>query len=803
MKTALFAMIVTLLMSVRAAATTWYVKPGGTGTGSGSWANAAASTQLATIIAGAASGDQVWVVGSGSGTTYYPTTGTSRTISFVLKSGVAVYGGFAGTETLLSQRNAATNITILSGDIGIVGNSTDNTYNVVVSTGNTAGTILDGFTIENGNANGAGQNSTGGGIYNSGTTVTYSNCIITNNVATSTGGGVYNTSSTATFTNCTFSHNSTSSDGGGVYIYNSGTYLFTSCAFDTCTATGNGGGIALNSLSNVPFHYCNFVGNSASATAVDNGGGGFYASSGSGDTLIGCTFSKNSSVSYGGGFLSNGQSSFVMRNTTFSQNNASVFGGGFACASGNTFIVTNTHLSNNVAPSGGGMYIVGGSPSLAYDTLSNNTATASSGNGGGGLYEDVSGANPTISHCWFLGNVTNGSNGAAIWDNSANPDSNTVFQANIAKGAGSNGGAIYHNSQTGSIINCVFVDNSCTGYGGGFYNNATSETMENCTFYNNGATTAGAGIYDAGGGNPKYYGNVTWGNSPDGFAVGAGSTGGFKVKYNDFQAALGFSGGSITGNIASNPLFYNSGNYAGSDGIWATTDDGLHLGNGSPAADADQATIPADDIADVHRPYVGNTYANMGAYEGPAFVLAFSVLDFSATPAGTNSAGLSWSVDANGQIARFQVQRSGDGVTFIAAGTVDASPGQSGYSFVDENAAGRLLYYRLLSVLDDGSEQYSRIVVFARTSSTTGKLAVWPSVGVEGKRTVYIKMMETARCALVVSDASGRPVRQRIAVLVAGDNYLTLDMSGLGAGIYYLSVGGNEGPRQAVLLEKL
>ncbi len=77
---------------------------------------------------------------------------------------MALYGGFAGTETARSQRNPAANLTILSGDIDnndsqtpiitdlttVTGNDT-NSYHVV--TGAT-GATLDGFTITAGNANG-------------------------------------------------------------------------------------------------------------------------------------------------------------------------------------------------------------------------------------------------------------------------------------------------------------------------------------------------------------------------------------------------------------------------------------------------------------------------------------------------------------------------------------------------------------------------------------------------------------------------------------------------------------------------
>ena len=112
-----------------------------------SWATAYGNLQ--TALAAATANVEVWVAKG----TYKPTTTTTRTIYFEIPTNVKVYGGFAGTENALSERNFTANVSILSGDIGTQNLAIDNSYQVVVLSGSSNNTLVDGFTITNGNAN--------------------------------------------------------------------------------------------------------------------------------------------------------------------------------------------------------------------------------------------------------------------------------------------------------------------------------------------------------------------------------------------------------------------------------------------------------------------------------------------------------------------------------------------------------------------------------------------------------------------------------------------------------------------------
>lgn len=209
------------------AQTRYYVNPLAAGANDGSsWANA--FTDLQAALAVAQSGDSVWIAQG----VYYATSGTDRMVSFEPRSGVRMYGGFAGTETQLSERAWETHRTILSGDIGVPGDSTDNTNNILFFSAVEEGTIVDGMTFLHGYSETPGfvydvfqREGCGGAIYvNAGDEEAYlriQNCRFERNFARLKGGAVFIGASadgviSPQFLNCSFAYNS-GNDGVAVY----------------------------------------------------------------------------------------------------------------------------------------------------------------------------------------------------------------------------------------------------------------------------------------------------------------------------------------------------------------------------------------------------------------------------------------------------------------------------------------------------------------------------------------------------------------------------------------------------------
>lgn len=257
---------------------------GGAGDGS-TWNDAFATLQHALDVA--QPGDEIWVAEG----LYTPTHGTGCTATFQLPPGVALYGGFAASETAREERDWKANVTVLSGDLdgddatdanGILvdttGISGTNACHVITSSGVTETAGLDGFTITAGHAAGSGSDPA---------------------APDNRGGGMYNENSSPTVANVVFSGNAASRLGDAFSL----------------------GGAVFNNNSSPRFERVTFLGNSADR------GGGMYNLTNSSPTLVNVVFSGNYAEDRGGGMRNNDHSDPVLINVTFTSNSVSLYNG--------------------------------------------------------------------------------------------------------------------------------------------------------------------------------------------------------------------------------------------------------------------------------------------------------------------------------------------------------------------------------------------------------------------------------------------------------------------------------------------
>lgn len=264
----------------------YYVTAGAAGANTGlSWADAFADLQ--TALQAAEAGDSLWIAEG----TYRPTATNDRLLSFEPPSGIKLFGGFAGNETDISQRDLTAHLTVLSGDIGVPGDSLDNSYNVVYLFQPDSNTVLNGLVIRDGVANypdatpSRDRRVCGGGLYIEGTDADAYPDVV----------------------NCRFEHNSAYNFGGGVMVNGSGdgsvAPRMINCRFEQNFARTGGGGMARFGGSwverGVDLQDCTFERNRTDA----RGGGFYYVDNERTDQMqiLNCRFIQNFARTKGGG----------------------------------------------------------------------------------------------------------------------------------------------------------------------------------------------------------------------------------------------------------------------------------------------------------------------------------------------------------------------------------------------------------------------------------------------------------------------------------------------------------------------
>jgi parallel beta-helix repeat protein len=536
----------------------FYVKEGGTGTGT-SWDCATGDLQAA--INSAQSGDEVWVAKGN-----YKRANSGE--YFSMKEGVEIYGGFAGNEESLTQRDLTitANASILKGNDSEVIN---NYFNNLSSA-----TVLDGFTITGG---------TKGGIRNSSASPTIKNCNITGNIVIGNGGGIYiNYDSTPILTNCNITGN-TANSGGGIYNGVDCSTTLTNCSITDNVATDGTGAGMFNQTSEPWLTNCSIINNDGSA---------LHNVEASAPRL------RNSIIYGNSSGISNSISSpdikYSLVQGIFSTNDGNISGDTdplfVDAANGDYRLQACSPLINKGSNT---YYASGQTPDLtAINTdLAGETRFYASGTVDIGAYE-YQAATATFTGVFYV--KAGGTGTGTSWDcpmgdlqvaiNSAaggqqvwvakgtyqrantgewfsmknnvkiyggfNGDETSITQRNLTNPAhasvlqGNGTHVVYNNGddiQASALLDGFTITGGSVEFGGGIRNNRASPTIKNCIITNNTVTFHGAGIYNASG-SPVFINCIVRGNTAANIGGGI---------YNTITNAR-FTNCTITDNRASN-----------------------------------------------------------------------------------------------------------------------------------------------------------------------------------------------------------------------------------------------------------
>ncbi|MDR2121585.1 MAG: CotH kinase family protein [Flavobacteriaceae bacterium] len=310
----------------------YYIKEGGKGDGS-SWAQAYGDLQQA--INQAQQGDTLWVAKG----TYKPNrradnlqaiTPNDRNNAFVLKKNVKIYGGFSGYETHLDQRDPLTYPSILSGDLGVENEISDNAYHIVISSGNAGSSELNGFTITGAKTNGSSNSFLVNGL----------------NIIKTHGGGIYLEQSSPTLTNLIIQNNQSQNKGGGIYMNNGSSPVLNHLTINNNQAEYGGGIYSENATLNL------------STSTISNNqakmGGGIYSLN-SQSQLINNVIKNNKGYDFGGGIF-NKYTPVEMTNLLITGNQSGT-GGGIFIEGSDESKITNCTISANKSDQGIGLFI--------------------------------------------------------------------------------------------------------------------------------------------------------------------------------------------------------------------------------------------------------------------------------------------------------------------------------------------------------------------------------------------------------------------------------------------------------------
>ncbi len=153
---------------------------------------------------------------------------------------------------------------------------------------------------------------------------------------------------------------------------------------------------------------------------------------------------------------------------------------------------------------------------------------------------------------------------------------------------------------------------------------------------------------------------------------------------------------------------------------------------------------------------------------------------------------LSWGTATETDNIGFHIERSWDGINFERIGFVQGvgnSQTVQNYTYLDTNAPMGLLYYRLAQVDNDGKLDYSEVINLQRGATTELAFINIAPVPIADQLSIYYQAIPDQPVDVAIYNTLGQLIKQQRVVNSSSElNQLTIDMSNVAAGVYFIQI---------------
>jgi surface protein len=251
---------------------------------------------------------------------------------------------------------------------------------------------------------------------------------------------------------------------------------------------------------------------------------------------------------------------------------------------------------------------------------------------------------------------------------------------------------------------------------------------------------------------------------------------------------------TFTWNTSSEMTGFNSSSL----GVFARSTGITGSGNWSPVNNAGSAT-QVGSTTTYYTTVTGLTLDSTTNYfygitNGSLSPLPVSIIDFKGI-VKNDIISLNWTVADENDLTRYDVYSSTDGINFSLSGSVTATMPERGlktYQFQDLSNKSALVYYRLKSINNDETGEWSSIVALHTTKTAVNNtMKVYPNPATD-----FINLefdgIDPSNFNVLVMDMSGKVIYKLDGVETAINQY-TLPLNGIESGMYIVQLSDEFG----------